>query len=370
MRFSLFRELYIHHRSNCGPGAHRALCPAQPAPRESVGAGPPEGGSAAVAGWTLLGGQRLRQRYIQWAQDTASVRALSTTQTSPSHTHTRAAQNTASERVLGTTDVTHRHTHTLFTAAHTHIQTHTRLRTQLLHECLAPHRRHTQTHTLFTAVHTQTHTHTPIHSSGHSFCVSVWHHTDVTHRHTHSSQQRTFTFRLLGEPRQVGHGQTSPPALLPHSVPTQQLSLSPLRTRLLDDITVHTPGDAKPTGPGGRPLESSTEQDSCHRTRVTAVPGLRWDSVDGSGAALASVCAPCPIWTPSTWSQSLGCVPAHPGAGVCGRGEEGPGRHRGPHPASQGSQRGLLSQSLRFCKDGRQLGSYAAGLLCLLRESM
>lgn len=40
----------------------------------------PEGGSGAVAGWTLLGGQRLRQRYIHWAQHTASVRALGTKQ--------------------------------------------------------------------------------------------------------------------------------------------------------------------------------------------------------------------------------------------------------------------------------------------------
>ena len=140
--------------------------------------------------------------------------------------------------------------------------------------------------------------------------------------------------------------------------------------RLLDDVTVHTPGDARPTGPGGCPLESSTEQDSCQRMHVTATPGLRRDSVDGSGAALASACAPCPVWTPSTWSQSLGCVPAHPGAGVCSHGEEGPGWHRGPHTASRGSQRGLFSQSLCFCGNGWQLSGYEAGLLCWLRESM
>lgn len=211
--------------------------------------------------------------------------------------------------------------------------------------------------------HTDTHTH----GSGHSFCVSAWHHTDThtlfTAAHTHIQDPRGA--RAGGPWRGIPF---SPPA--PCSVPTQQLSLSPLRTRLLDDVTVHTPGDARPTGRGGRPLESSTEQDSCQRLHVTATPGLRWDSVDGSGAARASACAPCPVWTPSTWSQSLGCVPVHPGAGVCGHGEEGPGWRRGPHTASQGSQRGLLSQSLCFCGNGRQLSGYEAGLLCRLRESM
>ena len=168
----------------------------------------------------------------------------------------------------------------------------------------------------------------------------------------------------------MGHGEASPPAPIPCSVPTWQLSLSPLRTRLLDDVPVHTPGDTRPTGLGGRLLESSTKQDSCHGMHVTPTPGLRWDSVDGRGAALASACAPCPVWTPSTWSQSLGCVPAHPGVGVCGRGEEGPGWCCGPHPTSRGASRGLLSQSLCFCGDGWQLSGYEVGLLCLLRESM
>ena len=202
--------------------------PARPAPRKPVGARPPEGGSGAVAGWTLLGGQKLRQRYIQWAQDTASVRALNITQTSLSlshtHTHTHTAQDTASARVLGTTDVTHRHTHTLFTAAHTHIQTHTQLRTQLLCERSAPHRHHTQTH-------------------------------------THSSQQCTLTFRLLGEPRHVGHREASPPAPSPTLSANSAAEPEPLRTWLLDDVTVHVPG-TQAHWPRGTPVGEQ------HRTRL------------------------------------------------------------------------------------------------------
>ena len=209
MRFSLFRELYIHHRSSCGLGAHRALCPARPAPREPVGAGPPEGGSRAVAGWTLLGGQRLRQRYIQWAQDTASVRALSTTQTSLSHTHTRGSGHSFCMSAWHHRRHTQTHTHTLFTAAHTHIQTHTRLRTQLRYERLAPHR-----------------------------------------RHTHSSQQCTLTFRILGEPRHVGHREASPPAPPPTLSANSAAEPEPLRMRLLDDVTVHIPGDTGPLARG------------------------------------------------------------------------------------------------------------------------
>lgn len=199
------------------------------------------------------------------------------------------------------------------------------LRTQLLCECSAPHRCHSLTHThtrglghsfCMRAWHhrrpTQTHTHTlhssahtfrHTHGSGHSFCVSAWHHRRHTQTHTHthtrlrtqllreclaphrchtqtythSSQQRTLTFRLLGEPRQVGHREASPPAPPPTLSANSAAEPEALRTRLLDDVTVHTPGDARPTGPGGRPLESSTEQDSCHRMRVTAAPSLRWD---------------------------------------------------------------------------------------------
>lgn len=67
--------------------------------------------------------------------------------------------------------------------------THARLRTQLLNECLAPQTSHTDTHTHSSQQRTLTFRH--IHGSGHSFCTSAWHHTDATHRHTHSSQQCT-----------------------------------------------------------------------------------------------------------------------------------------------------------------------------------
>lgn len=180
---------------------------------------------------------------------------------------------------------------------------------------------------------------------------------DTTQTHTHSSQQHTLTFRPLEEPRQVGHGEASPPAPIPCSVPTWQLSLSPLRTRLLDDVPVHTPGETRPTGLGGRLLESSTKQDSCHGMHVTPTPGLRWDSVDGRGAALASACAPCPVWTPSTWSQSLGCVPAHPGAGVCGLGRRVPAGAVAPIP-QVGGPKGACSR--RACASAGKAGNSVA----------
>ena len=169
--------------------------PARPAPRKPVGARPPEGGSGAVAGWTLLGGQKLRQRYIQWAQDTASVRALSTTQTSLS-----------------------------LSLSHTH--THTRLRTQLLHECLAPQTSHTDTHTHSLQQRTLTFRHT--HSSGHSFCVSARHHTDITHRHTHTLHSSAHSHSdSSGSPGTWATERHPLQPHLPRSVPTQQLSLSP-----------------------------------------------------------------------------------------------------------------------------------------------
>ena len=96
-------------------------------------------------------------------------------------------------------DVTHTHAcgsgHRFCASAWHHTDvTHTQRTTQLLHECLAPHRCHTQdTHTLFTAVHTHIQTHT--HGSGHSFCVSAWHHTDThtihSSAHSHSGPLRS-----------------------------------------------------------------------------------------------------------------------------------------------------------------------------------
>ena len=115
-------------------------------------------------------------------------------------------------------DVTHTHAcgsgHRFCASAWHHTDvTHTQRTTQLLHECLAPHRCHTQdTHTLFTAVHThsQTHTHTWLRTQ-------LLRERLAPHRHTHYSQQRTLTFRTLEEPRQVGHGEASPPAPPPHA---------------------------------------------------------------------------------------------------------------------------------------------------------
>lgn len=203
------------------------------------------------------------------------------------------------------------------------------LRTQLLCERLAPHRHHTQTHTLFTAAHI--HVQTP---------RGAW---------------------------AGGPWRGIPSSHPPHSVPTRQLSLSPLRTRLLYDVTDHTHGDHGPTGLGGRPLESSTEQDSCRRMHVTATPGLRWDTRWQQGHPGLSL-RPLP---------RLDTVHLEPEPGLRSSAPRGwcvwpwGGRSRpAPWPPSRKLGFPLLSQSLCFCGDGRQLGGYEAGLLCLLRESM
>lgn len=136
MRFGLFRELYIHHRSSCGPG------PTEPC--------------AGLRGsqWEL-GHQRLDPGL--WPGG-----------------HCLAANGSGSDTSSGlSTELLCEHS-----APHRcHSHTRVRLRTQILCERLAPHRCHT-------------------HSARHSFCMSAWHHTDVTHKtHTHSSQQCTLTFR-------------------------------------------------------------------------------------------------------------------------------------------------------------------------------
>ena len=108
--------------------------------------------------------------------------------------------------------------HTDVTLSHTH----TRLRTQLLHECLAPQTSHTDTHTHSLQQRTLTFRHT--HGSGHSFGMSAWHHTDVTHTlhssaHSHSdSSGSPGTWATERHPLQPH---------LPRLVPTRQLSLSP-----------------------------------------------------------------------------------------------------------------------------------------------
>lgn len=86
------------------------------------------------------------------------------------HTHACGSGHRFCVSAWHHTDVTQRHT--LFTAVHTHIQTHIhiRLRTQLLHEHLAPHRHtHTRLRTqlLRECLAPHRHTHT-LHSSAHS----------------------------------------------------------------------------------------------------------------------------------------------------------------------------------------------------------